>query len=83
MGRRVYAHRVHTQDRNQFAISAPESGISESFQSESDFEAALEKLGFPPGYGREVVRSLENRGIVWLELDEDVDPNVLRGLSES
>jgi len=81
--RRVYAHRVHVGDVNQFAISAPESGISASFPSESEFQEALDKLGFPAGYGPEVVRSLQARGIVWLDLDENVDLEILKGLGQA
>ena len=83
MVRRVYAHRVRIDGSNRFAISAPESGISESFESEIELETALDKLGFPPGFSREVVRSLENRGIVWLDLDGGTDPGILKGLSQS
>ena len=83
MVRRVYAHRVHIDGDNRFAISAPEIGISENFQSENELETALEKLGFPDGFSHEVVRSLKNRGIVWLDLDGEKVPELLKGLSQS
>jgi hypothetical protein len=73
---------VRIDGNNRFAISAPESGISESFDSESDLETALDKLGFPPGFSREVVRALENRGIVWLDVDGKA-PECLKGLSQT
>ena len=83
MLRRVYAHRVRIDGNSRFAISAPESGISESFDSENDLEVALMKLGFPDGFSRDVVRALESRGIVWLDLDPGKDPSTLKGLSDT
>jgi hypothetical protein len=78
MLQRVYAHRVHTGEDERFAISAPESGISENFKTESEFEAAMEKLGFPAGFGRQVLRALKRRGIVSLDLEPGIDPGVLK-----
>ncbi|MGH9441384.1 MAG: hypothetical protein ACRD16_03845 [Thermoanaerobaculia bacterium] len=81
MDRRVYAHRVRIDGNNRFAISAPEIGISESFDSEDDLETALGALGFPDGFGHDVVRALENRGIVWLDVDSKADLSALKRLS--
>ncbi len=83
MVRRVYAHRVRIDGNNRFAISAPENGISESFDSEIEFEIALGKLGFPRGFSSEVIRTLQDRGIVWLDLEPTADLSVLKGLSHS
>ena len=83
MVRRVYAHRVHIDGIDRFAISAPEIGISESYQSENELETALEKLGFPDGFSHEVVRSLKNRGIVWLDLEGEKVPELLKRLNSS
>lgn len=83
MARRVYAHRVRIDGNNRFAISAPESGISESFDTEIEFEIALGKLGFPGGFSQDVVRALENRGIVWLDLEPTADVSILKGLSHN
>ena len=83
MLRRVYAHRVHIDGNSRFAISAPECGISESFDTEGEFESALEKLGFPPGFGREVAVTLERRGIVSLDLDPGTVLASLKSLSRT
>lgn len=65
----------------RYAISAPESGITETFDSNVELESALDQLGFPHGFSRHVVNSLESRGIVWLDVDGEEIAHQLKGLS--
>jgi len=74
---------VRIDGNNRFAISAPENGFSESFDSEIEFEIALGKLGFPRGFSSDVVKTLQDRGIVWLDLEPTADLAVLKGLSHT
>ncbi len=79
--RRVYAHRVRIDGILRFAISAPESGITETFETENELEAALDRLGFPHGFSHDVVHALHSRGIVWLDVDAEEITDQLKGLS--
>ncbi len=80
MLRRVYAHRVHVDGNEGFAISAPHVGVPEYFSTEDEFAAALDKLGFPPGFCRQIAVALDRRGIMSLDLEVEKDPGIIKTL---